>query len=331
MRLPFGGKKQAPVVPRRRLSEQPPRDDSHRVTEAQASAAKRTFRRNRTLTGTTSGNIQSATEATGLMQSPRATAHHLRRQRRYAGSMLLAVITGIVAVGALLLQFTAEVRVAVVGQVRPMTEDQQQRIIAPIESYLANRPLERIRVILNKDNLGNYLQAEGVRDIEAVHSIAADGLGASVVTVKVREPVARWAIAGQERFVDKSGVIFSVNYFDTPSVSIRDDSGLSVQSEAETRAVTSSRFLAFIGRSVGLVKGHGIDVDSVVIPPNTTRQVDLVLSDGSTAVPARMIIDRPAGEQAEDAARAYRHLAGQSRLPQYIDVRVSGMAYYRPR
>ena len=185
MKLPFGSRRQPTVVPRRRLSDQPPRDEARPTVDT-------TFRRNRTLTGSTSESVQSATEVSGQLQSPRATAHHLRRHRRHLGAMLLAGLAGMAVVGILLQQFTAEIRVAVVGQVRPMTQAQQERIVAPVESYLSSRPLERFRMLLNTDTLTAYLQSSGVRDVQSVHDVQSDGWGRSVVTVKVREPVARF-------------------------------------------------------------------------------------------------------------------------------------------
>lgn len=328
MKLPFGGRKQPAPVPRRRLSDQPPRDDSTATGVGSTAQGSSTFRRNQTLTGTTSHTVRASTELSGQMQSPRATAHHLRRRRRHLSGLLVIGLVGIVLLGGMLQQLTAEVRVSVVGQVRPLTQSQQDRIVEPIESYLAMRPIERIRAFMNHDNLTAYLQSEGVRDIEYVSDVRGDGIGRSVVQLKVREPVARWSIAGQERFVDKSGAVFAVNYFDTPTVAIRDESGISTRSESEAQAVTSGRFLAFVGQSVGLLDNYGLQVNAVVIPPATTRQVNLVVA-GDREVPVKMIIDRPAGEQSEDAARAYNHLAGQGQPPQYIDVRVSGMAYYR--
>lgn len=330
MRLPFGGvgRQQPKQVPRRRLHQQPTRPDSVSSSPVQPSAEP-TFRRNRTLTGSTSESVQSSTELTGTMQSPRAVAHQLRRRRRRLGGLLLAGVIGASLVLLILLQITAELRIAVVGQVRPLTEAQQSRITQPINDYLAMRPLERLRVLLNVEQLQAHLQSKGVRDVEHISRVSNDGWGRTVIEVKVREPVARWSIAGQERFVDRSGAVFEVNYFDTPAVSIRDESGVSARSEAEVKAVTSSRFLAFVGQTVGLLKGYRLQIDSVVIPPATTRQVDLVIA-GRPGTPVKMSIDRPAGEQAEDAARAYRHLLGQGgTAPKYIDVRVSGMAYYR--
>lgn len=265
------------------------------------------------------------------MQSPRATVHHLRRRRRRLALLLGGGLIGALMMVVLLSQFAAEVRVAVVGQVRPLTEAQQQRIIGPINDYYATRPLERLRMLLNRDQLTAYLQANDIREVERIDALKGDGWGRAVVEIKVREPVARWSIGRQERFVDRTGAVFAVNYFDTPTVAIRDESGITTRSEAEAQAVTSGRFLAFVGRAVGTLRTEGLQIDAVVIPPATTRQVHLVVA-GKPSVPIKMTIDRSAGEQSEDALRAWRHLAGggqRSARPQYIDVRVSGMAYYR--
>jgi hypothetical protein len=42
-----------------------------------------------------------------------------------------------------------------------------------------------------------------------------------------------------------------------------------------------------------------------------------------------MSVDRPAGEQAEDAMRAIKYLQSKGMTPAYIDVRVGGKAYYK--
>jgi hypothetical protein len=40
-------------------------------------------------------------------------------------------------------------------------------------------------------------------------------------------------------------------------------------------------------------------------------------------------VDRAVGEQAEDAARAVRYLDGKGMSPEYLDVRISGKAFYK--
>lgn len=326
MKLPFGGRHKPAVVPRRRLSEQPRRGESDMNGAARPAAT--TFRRNRTLTGSSSESVRPASELTGVIQSPRATAHHLRQTRRRLGVWLLAGLGGAIVMIMLLQQFTAEVRVSIVGQVRPLTSDQQAHMAAPIERYLSTRPLERFRVLLDESMLATYLQAEGLREVEAVTSVRMDGIGQTVIQLKVREPVARWTIGDEQRFVDKNGVVFATNFYEVPPVAIRDESGIAARNEADMQAVTSGRFLTFVGRGVGLLARDGLKITSVVIPADTTRQVHMVIA-GKPQLPIKMTIDRPVALQVEDAVRAYRHLAGQGRTAKYLDVRVSGMAYYR--
>ena len=169
-----------------------------------------------------------------------------------------------------------------------------------------------------------YLASQDVREVRRVAAVRGDGIGQTVVELVAREPIASWTIGADRRFVDESGVVFSHNYFDTPTVQIRDESGIG-GSEDQATAVTSARFLRFIGQAVAGLTSYDLDVATVSIPATTTRQVDLII--GRSRI--KMTIDRPAGEQSQDAARAWQYLDRAGRTVRYVDVRVSGKAFYR--
>jgi hypothetical protein len=140
----------------------------------------------------------------------------------------------------------------------------------------------------------------------------------------MRKPVAGWKIDNKQYFVDAKGVAFERNYYGNPTVQIVDDSGAVLQ---QGTTVASNRFLGFVGRIVALSKDRGYIVSQAILPAGTTRQLEVKIQDVGPLV--KLSIDRPAGEQVEDMGRALVFLAGRGQSPAYVDVRVSGKAFYQ--
>ena len=277
-----------------------------------------TFRRNRTLTGSVSSHVSSISEASADMKSPRVHAHELTQKRRHIGILFLGVFIAAIFLFGLISQFTA--KVVVVSNVTSSLDESYQQAI---QAYLMAHPAERIRFLLNTEGLVHFLQSK-TPEIAAIEHVEWDGFGTSKFKVIMRTPIAGWTIQDKQQYVDASGVAFARNYYPAPSVQIIDNSGAQVQTG---QTVTSNRFLGFVGRAVGLAAGKGITVTQVVIPTGTTRQVELRL-DG-VPFPAKLTSDRTAGEQVEDMANTLTWLKSQNKTPQYIDVRVSGRAFYQ--
>ncbi len=329
----FKKKQKNIAVPRRRLSDYAPSEmrqasdsPSSSDTSAYASARHR-FRRNQTFTGSTSSQIVSAVENDAMMQSPRAAAHHLRRAQRRLGMRLLGVVV-LAGISMLILyQFIAVVHVSYYGQIATAGSDTEklQQYESDIQTYLNQRPIERLRPFLNLENLAAFLQDNGDPEVREVTTVAAAELGGAQIVVKMREPVVTWTIGSNKQYVDKDGYIFTYNHYSIPEVTVIDESGVTASDDIKT--VASSRFLQFIGRGVAMAKNDGLSVQSVIIPADTTRQVQFALSD-EEGTRIKLSVDRSAGEQIEDAMRAYTYLAGQDVVTPYIDVRVSGRAYY---
>ncbi len=275
------------------------------------------FRRNRTLTGSVSSQVSSATEKNANLKSARVQAHDLVRQRRHIGSILLLVLASAGALYYLISQFTAGVVVRAVGVPSAAVYEDA------IQSYLSAQPAERLRFMLDTAHLNQYLQTK-LPEIGSVRVDGAAGFGKSAFQLKMRQPIAGWNMHGQQRYVDSTGVSFARNYSPAPSVQIVDDSGVQVQAG---QAVASNRFLGFVGRVVGLAGTQGYAVAQVTIPRGTTRQIDLRV-DG-VGYPIKLSVDRGAGEQVEDMARAMAWFTAHGQTPQYLDVRVSGKGYYR--
>lgn len=318
MKLPFI--KQTPrkdlPVRRRRLNEE--------ATEPSPPSGQMAFRRNSTITGSSSQHIASASELSGQMQSPRAVAHHLHRKRQSFGMMLIGVLVGAGGLFFLLYQAIGTLEVTLYGQIKPISASEQQLYQEKITSYLNRYPLQRLRLLLNKDQLAEYLQAASLTEVQTVALVQPSGLGGATITLKVREPIASWIIQGKRQYVDANGVIFARNYFESPTVQIRDEG--SVSRSGTGQAVASRRFLQFIGQAVSYFEEHHYKVRQVVIPASTTRQVIVTVAGGYNI---KMTVDRPTGEQGEDAARAIGYFKRRQLTPEYIDARVSGRVFYR--
>ena len=139
----------------------------------------------------------------------------------------------------------------------------------------------------------------------------------------MRQPIASWVLTGKQYFVDGEGIPFEKNYYETPVVSVIDQSGIQ---QTPGTAVASSRFLAFVGRVVSEAGKYSLVVEQAVIPAGTTRQLEVKVQ--GRGYPIKLSLDRPAGEQVEDMKNALGYFDARQ-APQYVDVRVSGRAYYR--
>jgi hypothetical protein len=194
-----------------------------------------------------------------------------------------------------------------------------------IQEYLSGRPAERFRFSLNTNSLAMYLQANGLPEVAGV---SADtkfaGFGVSELTLTMRRPAVAWKTRGSEVYVDDRGIAFARNYYSKPGVKIVDRTGIQAE---DGQVLASNRFLGFIGMLIGAMQTQGYTVTQVALPAATTRQIEVTL-DG-VAYPIKFSVDRPAGEQSEDAARSVRYLASKGAQVEYLDVRVSGKAYYK--
>lgn len=278
-----------------------------------------TFRRNQTLTGSVSSHVQSISENSAHLQSPRVQTHALTKKRRHISLVLVIVIAASGLLYALINQFTAKVDVVATPEASIQLDNQYSKTI---QDYFQARPMERLRFLTDSPRLLRYLRAAHP-EVKNLRQNGYSGFGASQFALEFRKPIAGWNINGRQEFVDASGVAFTQNYYQAPSVQIIDKSGLQV---ASGQAVASNRFLAFVGQIVGQATAQGLTVTQVIIPELTTRQVDLVIKDAS--YPVKLSVDRGPGEQVEDMTRAIRWLQANQLTPKYLDVRVSGKAFY---
>lgn len=295
--------------------------------EARPSAAdlsnRYAFRRNRTLTGSSSANIASSNELNAELRSPRAHVHHLTSLRRRLLGYFSAVAFMSFGLYILVSQLVASSTISIAGA-EPVLEDADRSAYhRTLESYYAARPAERFRFILDSDAMLSHIQASRP-EVKQVRIEPGSQPGEASVVVSARTPIARWSINGTNQYVDGDGVVFSKNYFADPKLQIVDNSGLG---SSTTRLVASNRFLGFIGRVIAKSATYGLDVDKVTIPALTTRQVAVTLKGQSTEY--KLSVDRSAGEQVEDISRITRYMTRTNTSPGYVDVRIAGKAFYR--
>lgn len=310
-------KKSADVPRRRQSNSGDERRDRQAVRDMEQN---HTFRRNRTLTGSLSSTVVSANETNSDLQSTRTHAHHLARHRRKLGGVLGVVVAAIIVLSALIFDLTVE---PVITPSDHAIQLDEKRYSDAIKEYFSAHPFERLRIALDVQRLTDYLH-QVTPEVSMVTQQGFAGFSKTEFKVTIRQPIAGWVIGGKQYFVDAQGVPFETNYYSIPSVSVVDQSG--VQQTAGT-AVASTRFLTFVGRTVSLSAKQGMIVKQAIIPQGTTRELEVQLEGYS--YPIKLSLDRPVGEQVEDMERAVAYFEIKKQTPQYIDIRVSGKAFYK--
>lgn len=318
MKKIFGkNKKEAPVV-RRRISGG---IESGAVSD-DATHDRYSFRRNRTLTGSLSSGVASAGEHRAELKSTRVQHHELRRHRRKILGLLGATIVIAGMLGFLVYQSIVEVQVSSTGTGTVVDTGLYEQ---KIQDYLSEKPLERFRFSLDRESLALYLEQHDAAEVRSVgDNLASGGFGVSLITLEFRKPAVVWNTGASRLYVDNKGNAFNRNYFEEPMVSVVDKSGVQAK---DNLVIASGRFLAFMGKIIGQMQANGLNVSEISLPAETTRQIELRIA--GVSYPVKVSTDRSAGEQAEDAARAIRYLSANAINAEYIDVRVSGKAYYR--
>jgi len=308
-------KKKQSNIPRRRaaISE----------IKIQSETPQAIFKRNRTLTGTKSNNFGTTANIKADFESPRAHVHHLTHQRRLVSGALLIVLLSTISLFLILDNFTASVMVSVSDTAISRSVD-DALYTKIIQEYLDINPMSRFHFLLSEQSLTSYVSSK-LPEISSVEQKSTVGPGKTSFGLTMRKPVAGWQIDNKQYYVDSKGIPFERNYFSAPEVLIIDSSGAS--SLQKGTAIASKRFLSFVGRVVSLSKASGYTVTQAILPIDTTRQLEIKLKEVSYSV--KLSIDRPAGEQIEDMSRSIKYLSARGRTPGYIDVRVSGKAFYK--
>lgn len=280
-----------------------------------------TYRRNRTITGSSSARIASGNELNAEFRSPRAHVHHLNRLRRRIVLYFIGIIGTGIALYLLLGQLVASVIITVPSST-VLTLERKHEYEQQLSSYFDRNPLERLLFNTNNKKMLGFMAAK-YPEIVSIDLDSTGSPGRVQALFTLRAPIAKWTLRGQNEFVDQQGIVFAYNAFAAPSLQILDSSG----STTSNGIVTSNRFLAFVGRVVGAAKSRGYTVVQATIPPLTTRQLEIKIEGLPYAI--KYTIERGAGEQVEDMDRAVKYLQKSSIIPSYLDVRVKGRAVYK--
>lgn len=299
-------------LPRRRLH----------IEDEKSSVDDNVFKRNRTITGTKSSKLDSVNTKSDQISSPRAHVHHLTIKRRKVFSILFSVLLICAMLWLFISNFTAEPVVSI-SDTSVSVQIDNKSYEKVISDYLGINPMSRFHFLMDKVNLSSYVSSK-LPEVLSVEQGGMIGVGQTDFVLTMRKPVASWAISNKQYYVDSSGVAFEKNYFTTPSVKVIDNSGITVKSDT---AVVSNRLLSFVGLVVSTAKSSGYTVTQAVLPINTTRELDISLKECGYYI--KLSIDRPVGEQIEDMSRVIKFLASKGRAPGYVDVRVSGKAFYK--
>lgn len=255
-------------------------------------------------------------------ESARQKAHHLTVQRRKVGGIFTIVAVAVLLLAFLLWQLIAQVQI-VTSSKQLSSTFQATPYETVINEYLGLNPAQRLRLSLDETALSNYV-SNTLPEVEKLELSSSAGLAESNFAITFRTPVAGWQINSKQYYVDADGVVFEKNYYDTPSVQIVDESGVSPE---QGSTIVGTRLLGFLGKVVSQAQGRGYTITKAVLPQGTTREVDVHFKGIATFV--KFSIDRGAGEQSEDADRSLKYLQSRNVKAKYIDVRVPGRAAYR--
>jgi cell division septal protein FtsQ len=310
------------IFKKKKKNDIPKRRSIKQIDESSEKPSTNLFKRNRTLTGTTSNRLKSV-NTNNELESPRVHAHNLTIKRRKIGSILLLILIIAAPIWFLINNFTATVNIEI-SDVKMSKSIDTSKYEKAIQDYLNINPMSRFSFFLDINAMGDYVSSK-LPEVSNIDKIITIAPGKVNFTLKMRTPVAGWQINDKQYYVDSKGIPFEKNYFTAPSVQIVDNSV--ILPKVGTAAIASNRFLSFVGRVVSVSKTYGYTVIQASLPNNTTRELEVKLKEGNYII--KLSIDRPVGEQIEDMANAIKYFTNSGQTPEYIDVRVSGKAFYK--
>ncbi len=282
------------------------------------------FRRSRTMQGTTSSNVKAVNQKRAELKSDRLKKQ--QRDRRKRAYTIVASGIFIVIIGAwyLVSQYTLGIG-TLTFQPETSRTPRTDLYKQAISDYIAARPAERFQFVLNQDRLTQAVSTQ----LPEVRKIKKDGAQSNQVDfeIELRKPIASWKTGAGQSFVDEEGVSFAHNYFTDPKVVIIDNSGAEAAQKG-TKAVVSERFLRFLGRLVSLTNASGLgEVKEASLPKATAREIDIKLEGRPYFIKTH--IDRDPAATVEDIKRVVNYIEQKNITPSYIDVRVTGRAFYK--
>lgn len=286
-----------------------------------------TFRRSRTITGSTATCVRAAGETRGQLRSPRLHEHSLRQHRR----RLFSILAGIFVVSGVLFYVISSfiggtVSVGLQGTQSVASQLDDQTYTKLVKSYFSEHPFEQFSFAVNQAALSSYVSSRAP-EVASAEVVKGDSFGSAALALKLRQPVVAWTIKSQQYFVDSDGSAFTKNYFGTPAVVVSDKSGIN----ADAGVVASTKLLHFIGRVISHLNSSlgAASVAGIELPPNSTREVDFRLK--GREYPIKADLDRDPAGQAADIVNTIKYIDSKGINPQYLDVRVEAKAYYKDK
>ena len=286
------------------------RSESHGTEATKLSSTPRYFKKGHTI-------VQKALDI-----SDRSSLRDLTFHRQFLIKAIIILVLVISLTAIIIWQTIYQVSPQVIGfEQLPATiiSDYSQTI----DQYFNQHPLERFSLALDVDNLNLFLNQKRP-EIAKVSDIELRFLRPTLIKLNPRLPLAMWIINGIKYYVDNQGQAFTHNFFDDPSLEVIDQSGLD---PGQVPKVASANFLGFVGQTIALSADKGLIVQKIVIPPMTTRQIE-VYFDGYL-FPVKFMTSNSVPRQVEDAYRSLKFLKDRNIVPVYLDVRVSQKAYYK--
>lgn len=255
-------------------------------------------------------------------KTERQRLKQLRQLRRRMAAVLAVIIILAIFGFALLMQYSSNISGATAGKDIKLTETDIKKYEDIVNEYMAKNSFERFDFARRSSVLEQYVESKAPEVSSA--RLSTSGIMSSKIVLKFRRPVAMWVSGDKVSFVDDKGIVFERNYFEAPAISIQDDSGIAVGNGV----ATSASFLSFIGKTaVEIEKINGLKIDRVVIPKGSARYVEIYLTGRN--YPFKAQISRDAASQASDIAVMVRYLDAHNIVPQYVDCRVVGKAFWK--
>lgn len=307
MKLSFGRAKSKQSIPPRRIVA------AQRQAElaAEELVAAQAYRRNRIL--------NSRHSATPVEESERTIAHLRADRRKIWRRRLLTTVASVSVIIFLLWHVALGISVQTPDVASAKENARYSQVLS---DYFATRPIERLSFFTNHTSLKEFL----LRRTPEIKTARLEPGGITVANLKLtfRQPVVQWTSGDKTYFVDTEGITFERNYFSSPSVIVKDESGIPAASGQE---VINQRFLSFLGQAVALFREQQIVVTEVSLPPETVRQVVFRFEHKPYAV--KMTVDREVGAQVQQALKAMVFMDERKLVPSYLDVRVDQRVFYQ--
>lgn len=261
-----------------------------------------------------------------IEKSERQRIHRVKARQKQVVTILTILAFLILLIGTIIFNFTSKITVSAVSDdaniVNALSAD---TYIKQIDSYLGAHPASRLRFSLDLKDMTSSV-AEKSPEIKYIKRASFNGLGASNFDVVFRQPIIKWQAGDQTYYVDADGASFQQNMFDEPAIELR-DSALVGGLVTDGKVKISRRIMEFSGRLVSGLQQNDYQVEYLSLPEDTTRQIAVKLTGGSTEY--IFSIDQSVLQQIDALDQVSNYLSETGGVAQRVDLRVSNKAYLR--